>query len=104
MWALPVPSCLVSEAIFQVSDDGGLDQGGGRELHVRTDLMVEPARFTNIDSSCETETNGPRTQYFTEKYTGGGASQMVLLVKNPPGQRSLVGYGPWACKESNTTD
>ena len=54
MWALPVPSCLVSEAIFQVSDDGGLDQGGGRELHVRTDLMVEPARFTNIDSSCET--------------------------------------------------
>ena len=58
MWALSVPSCLVSEAIFQVSDDGGLDQGGGRELHIRTDLMVEPAGFTNIDSSGETETNG----------------------------------------------
>ena len=21
-----------------------------------------------------------------------------------PGQRSLVGYSPWGCKESNTTD
>ena len=80
MWALSVPSCLVSEAIFQVSDDGGLDQGGGRELHIRIDLMVEPAGFTNIDSRGETETNGPRTQYFTEKYTGGRASQVVLLL------------------------
>ena len=46
VWALSVPTCLVSEAIFQVSDNGLLDQGGGRELHIRTNLMVEPAGFT----------------------------------------------------------
>ena len=97
MWALSVPTCLVSEAIFQVSDDGGLDQGGGRELHIRTDFMVEPAGFTNIDSSGETETNGPCTQYFTEKYTAGRASQVVLVVKNPPasaGDARDVGSDP----------
>ena len=54
-----------------------------------------------------------------------GASQAVLVVKNPPadagdirdmgsipgsarspggGQRSLLGYNPWSCKESNTTE
>ena len=32
MWALSVPTCLVSEAIFQVSDDGGLDQEQAVEM------------------------------------------------------------------------
>ena len=25
-------------------------------------------------------------------------------LENPHGQRSLVGYSPWGCKESNTTE
>ena len=28
----------------------------------------------------------------------------VFLVENPHGQRSLVGYSPWGCKESGTTE
>ena len=28
----------------------------------------------------------------------------VLLTGESPGQRSLVGYSPWGCKESDTTE
>ena len=28
----------------------------------------------------------------------------VLLLVEPHGQRSLVGYSPWGCKESDTTE
>ena len=74
---------------------------------------------------------------FAYKYVFGWASQMALVVKNPPtnadvrgfnpwvgeipwrrkweltlvflpgeshGQRSLVGYGPYGCKESDRTE
>ena len=29
---------------------------------------------------------------------------LVFLPENFHGQRSLVGYSPWGCKESNTTE
>ena len=57
-------------AIFQVSDDGGLDQGGGTEWHIGPDLMVEPTGFTNVDSSCETETNGTYTVFYWKVHWG----------------------------------
>ena len=28
----------------------------------------------------------------------------VLLLGEPHGQRSLVGYSPWGCEESDTTE
>ena len=31
-------------------------------------------------------------------------STPVLLPGKPHGQRSLVGYSPWGCKESDTTE
>ena len=32
------------------------------------------------------------------------ATTPVLLPRNSHGQRSLVGYSPWSCKESDTTE
>ena len=35
---------------------------------------------------------------------GNGQSTPVLLPGKSHGQRSLVGYSPWGCKESDTTE
>ena len=37
---------------------------------------------------------------------GGGHGNPVqyTCLKNPNGQRSLVGYSPWDCKEVDTTE
>ena len=40
------------------------------------------------------------------KYPGGGKWQPtpVFLPEKSHGQRSLVGYSPWGCKESDMTE
>ena len=35
---------------------------------------------------------------------GHGNTLQYSCLENPPGQRSLVGYTPWGCKESDITD
>ena len=35
---------------------------------------------------------------------GHGNPLQYTSLENPHGQRSLVGYSPWACKESDTTE
>ena len=35
---------------------------------------------------------------------GHGNPLQYSRQKNPHGQRSLVGYSPWGCKESDTTE
>ena len=39
------------------------------------------------------------TMYYAMYY----AIYLVLCHENPHGQRCLVGYSPWGCKESDTT-
>ena len=38
--------------------------------------------------------------------SGGGHGNLLQCscLENPHGQRSLVGYSPWDCKESDTTE
>ena len=40
------------------------------------------------------------------KYLGGGHGNPLQYscLKNAQGQRNLVGYSPWGCKESDTTE
>ena len=40
------------------------------------------------------------------KSPGGGHGNPLQYscLENPHGQRSLVGYSPWGCKESDTTE
>ena len=40
------------------------------------------------------------------RYSGGGNGNPLQYscLENPHGQRSLVGYSPWGCKESDTTE
>ena len=35
---------------------------------------------------------------------GDGTPLQYSCLENPHGQRSLVGYSPWGCKESDTTE
>ena len=35
---------------------------------------------------------------------GNGYSLQYSCLENPHGQRSLVDYSPWGCKESHTTE
>ena len=35
---------------------------------------------------------------------GYGNPFQYSVLENPHGQRSLVGYSPWGCKESDTTE
>ena len=35
---------------------------------------------------------------------GNGYPLQYSCLENPHGQRSLVGYSPWGCKESDTTE
>ena len=35
---------------------------------------------------------------------GNGSPLQYSCLENPHGQRSLVGYSPWGCKELNITD
>ena len=35
---------------------------------------------------------------------GSGLPAPVFLPRKFPGQRSLMGYSPWGCKESDTTE
>ena len=35
---------------------------------------------------------------------GHGNPLKYSCLKNPHGQRSLAGYGPWTCKESDVTE
>ena len=35
---------------------------------------------------------------------GHGNPLQYSCLKNPHGQRSLVGYSPWGCKESDMTE
>ena len=35
---------------------------------------------------------------------GHGSPHQYCCLENPRGQRSLLGYGPWSCKKSSTTE
>ena len=35
---------------------------------------------------------------------GGHSNSLIFLPGKCHGQRSLVGYSPWSCKESDTTE
>ena len=35
---------------------------------------------------------------------GNGNPLQYSCLENPHGERSLVGYSPWGCKESGTTE
>ena len=39
-----------------------------------------------------------------DPFEEGMTTHSQSCLKNPQGQRSLVGYGPWCCTESDTTE
>ena len=54
--------------------------------------------------SCNAETQEMWVQSLAqEDLEMGMATTPVFLLGKSHGQRSLVGYGPWGCKESDTT-
>ena len=56
------------------------------------------------ESTCNAGDSGsiPGSRWFPEE--GIGYPLQYSCLENPNGQRSLVGYSPWSCKESDTTE
>ena len=47
---------------------------------------------------------GSIPEFRTSPRGGHGNPLQYSCLENPYGQRSLVGYGPWGCQESDTTE
>ena len=45
-----------------------------------------------------------KLKLFLKPGRGHGNSLQYSCLENPHGQRSLAGYSPWGCKESDTTE
>ena len=56
------------------------------------------------ESSCNAGDLGSIPELGRSTGEGHGNSLQYSRLENPHGQRSLVGYNPWDCKESDTTE
>ena len=56
------------------------------------------------ESACNVEDLGLIPGLGRTPGEGHGNPLQYFSLKNPHGQRSLVGYSPWSCKESDMTE
>ena len=63
-----------------------------------------PGSSAGRESTCHE--GDPDSIPMLRRSSGGGHDNPLQYscLENPPGHRSLVGYGPWGCKESDTTE
>ena len=65
-----------------------------------TNWICKPSLFTSTQFiKCS-----QRKDYATAFWRRAWQTTPVFLPAEPHGQRSLVGYSPWGCKESDTTE
>ena len=67
-----------------------------------------PTRFPSgsdgKESTCNVADRGLIPGLGRSPGEGKGNPLQYSYLENPHGQRNLVGYSPWGCKESDTTD
>ena len=56
------------------------------------------------ESACSAQDLGLITGLGRSAGEGKGNPLQYSCLENPYGQRSLAGYSPWGCKESDTTE
>ena len=66
--------------------------------------LGSPGGSDGKESSCNVGDLGliPGSGRFSEE--GSGSLLQYSCLENPHGQRSLAGYSPWSCKESDMTE
>ena len=63
-----------------------------------------PVGSDGKESACNAENPGSISGLGRSPGEGNGNPLQYSCLENPHGQRSLVGYSPWGCKESDTTE
>ena len=66
--------------------------------------MGFPARSDGKESTCNVGDLGSIPGLGRSPGGGHGYPLQYSRLENPHGQRSLVGYSPWGCKELDTTE
>ena len=63
-----------------------------------------PGNSTGKESACNAGDPGLIPGLGRSPGGGHGNSLLYSCLENPHGQRSLAGYSPWGCKESDMTE
>ena len=63
-----------------------------------------PSGSDSKESTCNSGDSGSIPRLGRPPGGGHGNPLQCSCLENPHGQMSLVGYSPWGCKESNTTE
>ena len=63
-----------------------------------------PGSSADKESSCNAGDPGSIPGSESSPGEGHGNPLQYSCLENPHGQRSLVGYSPWGCKESGITE
>ena len=73
------------------------------KIGILTGLMGFPRWFSGKESSCNEET---QVQFLDQEdpLEKEMATHCSILAGKSHGQKSLVGYSPWGCKELDTTE
>ena len=66
--------------------------------------MGFPGGSVGEESTCNAGDLGSIPRLGRSSGGGHGNPLQYSCLENSHGQRSLVGYGPWACKELDTTE
>ena len=67
-------------------------------------LMGFPGSSAGKESACNAGDLGSIPGLGRFPGEGHGNPSQYSCLENPHGQRSLVGYSPWGCKKSDTTE
>ena len=73
-------------------------------LPPRDDMMGFPGGSDGKESACDAGDLGSIPGLRRSPGGGHGNPLQYSCLENPYGPRSLVGYSPWVCKESDTTE
>ena len=106
MWASWVAQVVKNPPAMQKT----LDQFLVRKILWRRDRLPTPVFLgfpggsDSKELACNVGDLGSLTGLGRSPGGGHGNPLQYSCVENPHGQRSLMGYSPWNCKESHTTE
>ena len=75
-----------------------------KEQATRSIFIGFPSESAGKESACNAGDKGSVPGLERSPGEGHGYPLQYSCLENPRGQRSLVGYSPWGCKESDMTE
>ena len=90
--------------IIQERKDVGESSRGKSILFIAYHILGFPDDSDGKESACNMGDSGLILWLGRSPGEGNGNPLQYSCLENPTGQRSLVGYSPWGCIESDTTE